>query len=257
MAQKKNTFTDVCFAVLDTVKRVLCFLDRIIIGVCLKWIVNNYDKRHGIEPKSSNETKTSDNTIDVNTLQTELSDTLHKLELMSTEKQNLERRFQDKCEELDYTRKELEDLARTSDLFADSIADLKETIKSLTVEKLQRLTTEKQINRPQQTQDMFITELYAEPDATGAILRKISNSVTKYSLYKLTLSSPDDLICKFSVLNNEATSMYIDNREMALQACQILEISSNPNSFETIEPGTAVKENSNWVVTSQAKIKII
>ena len=104
---------------------------------------------------------------------------------------------------------------------------------------------------------MFVTELYAEPDATGAILRKISSSVTKYSLYKLTLSSPDDLICKFSLLNNEATSMYIDNREMALHACKVLEISSNPNSFETIEPGTAVKENSNWVVTSQAKIKII
>ncbi len=258
MAELKIIFTNICHGAADVAKQILCILDTIVIGTFLTWIVKNYNKRHGRKMSSlvSGCADTERNT-EPNSLNQQLVEARHQIELISKDKQNLEIRLKEMSENLDYTRKEFNELIQTNELFADSIADLKETISSLTEDKVQRLNTKKKPKPTQQTHCPTETELYAEPDATGAILRKITTTVSKYSLYKLSLASPDDYICKFSLLNNEATPTYINNRNMALHACKIAEISANPTTFETVVPGTAVKENNNWVVTSQAVIKIV
>ena len=150
---------------------------------------------------------------------------------------------------------EKEELIETNEFFASSIEDLQNTIKTLSFEQNTKIVNKipnKVNEKIEQTKDSY---LYAEPDATGTILRKISPKETKYSLFRLELLN--EQVCKFYVLNNTATPMYINNRSISLLACQIVEVAPNPTKFEIVEAGTAVKNNNNWIVMEPAKIKIL
>lgn len=252
MAKVESQFSRVCSAILKVVKQTLHAIEKLIIDVVFRELVYNYDLRHGKSITSNTKNNNKPTQKDDNTLIAQLEG---KIKILETEKQYLTQQLAKANDDLEFTRKELMELAQTNELFVDSIADLKATIESLSKEKVKRIS-EHTIKENVATNKQQTT-LFAEPDATGSILRKASSIETRYSLYKLQLDSRNEQICQFSLLNNDATSNYIASRELSLKACQITELGATLTQFVTIEPGTAIKENNNWVVTKPAKIKIV
>lgn len=233
-------------------KQILLVLERLLIDIFLRRLVVNYDQRHKKRTKSNNPTgefsKFERELGKVQKMNKELLETNRRLNLDLEEKEKeYKEKYEDKCRELDELRK-------TNEIFSNSIEDLRKTIQTLSYEKNQRIVNDFPIQSSLEKANKE-KYLYAEPDATGTILRKISTTETKYSLFKLELL--DEQVCKFSVLNNDATGMYINNRSVSLLACQIIEVASMPTKFEMVEQGTAVKNGNNWIVMEPVKIKII
>lgn len=250
MAKKETNIKDVCFAIYDMAKQTFNTLEKFTIDIVCRKLVQYYDNKHGVKTKKiAEQTSTSKETIEK-----------YKNEnrVLKTRIKDLEveiRELKSKLETAEFTRNEV---IETNEIFAQAIQTLKDTIASFSRTKAATLKQEKSIEKGKldNTEPKHLC-LFAEPDATGAILRKVSTNESKYSLYKLNISESNEQLCTFSVINNDATETYIANRNVSLLACQILEIASNPLSFVTVEPGTAVKENNNWVVASPAKIKIV
>lgn len=229
-------------------KQICRILDRLFIDIVLRKIVENYDSRHKKIKRNVVAEAKFHYSKEIERLQNISKDLLEENKRLNVALENCE-------EEKEYLSKEMNELKETNEIFSDSIADLRNTIRNLSFEKNKNIVnnipgkTHKNIDK---TKDGC---LYAEPDATGTILRKISANETKYSLFRLELLN--EQVCKFYVLNNASTPMYINNRSVSLLACQILEVAPNPTKFEVVEAGTAVKNNNNWIVMEPAKIKIL
>lgn len=252
MSKKKVSLTDVCFAIYDIAKQTFCVIEQKTIDVVLRKIVENYDKRNGKFSKSKN------TDVDYIKLKKQFDSSNNLNNQLRERIKILEDRIESISEDLKDASTIRDEVIQTNEMFAQEIQVLRDTMASFSRTKVETLQRENKHPQKEITSsETKIGILFAEPDATGAILRKPSISETKYSLYKLDISDSNDQLCYFSVLNNNATETYIANRNVSLLACQILEIASNPTSFVTVEPGTAVKENNNWVVASPAKIKIV
>lgn len=229
-------------------KQICRVLDRLLVDIALRGIVENYDRRHN---------KNKRNVVDEaeNQVHNELERLQFMIKTLLGEKKALNETLE-QCEQAkEVLSNEKEELIETNEFFASSIEDLQNTIKTLSFEqntKIVNKITNKVNEKIEQTKDSY---LYAEPDATCTILRKISPKETKYSLFRLELLNKQ--VCKFYVLNNAATPMYINNRSISLLACQIVQVAPNPTKFEIVEAGTAVKNNNNWIVMEPAKIKIL
>lgn len=229
--------------------KLICrILDRLLVDVALRKIVVNYDRRHNKIKKS----------VIVETQSYDYKE-LEKLQNMSKklleDNAKLNVALENSEKEKEYLINEMNELKETNEIFSDSIADLQNTIRTLSFEKNKKIVSDIPNKTHENIELAKDSCLYAEPDATGTILRKISVNETKYSLFKLELLN--EQVCKFCVLNNAATPMYINNRGVSLLACQIIEVASNPTYFEMVEAGTAVKNNNNWIVMEPAKIKIL
>lgn len=250
MAKKGININDVCFAIYDMAKRTLFAIEKITIDIVCRKLVQYYDNKHCKKTKKTVEqVSTTKETVEKHKEENE--DLKNKLKAL--EKEILE--LKSNLENVKYDRDEV---IKTNEIFALDIEELKKTITSFSRTKAATLKQENSlVKKALAENESKPLCLFAEPDATGAILRKPSTSESKYSLYRLNISETNEQLCTFSVINNDATKTYIANRNVSLLACQILEIASNPLSFVTIEPGTAVKENNNWVVATPAKIKIV
>lgn len=250
MAKKEINIKEVCFAIYDMAKQALNTLEKFTIDIVCRKLVQYYDKKHGVETKR---------TVD------QASTSKESEEKYKKEIRGLKSKVNDLSEQISELESKLEnavsvrdEVIETNEFFAQNIQVLKDTIASFSRTKAATLKQEKPIDKINiGVNDPKPLYLFAEPDATGAILRKPTTNESKYSLYKLNISESNEQLCTFSVINNDATETYIANRNVSLLACHILEIASNPLSFVTVEPGTAVKENNNWVVASPAKIKIV
>ena len=229
-------------------KQICRVLDRLLVDIALRRIVENYDRRHN---------KNKKNVVDEteNQVHNEPERLQNMIITLLKEKKALNEALE-QCEQAkEVLSNEKEELIETNEFFASSIEDLQNTIKTLSFEQNTKIVNKipnKVNEKIEQTKDSY---LYAEPDATGTILRKISPKETKYSLFRLELLN--EQVCKFYVLNNTATPMYINNRSISLLACQIVKVAPNPTKFEIVEAGTAVKNNNNWIVMEPAKIKIL
>lgn len=229
-------------------KQICRVLDRLLIDIALRRFVENYDKRH---------IKNKKNVVDE--AENQVYKEIERLKIMNKDllkqKNVLNEALKQYAQDKEVLLNEKEELIKTNEFFASSLEDLQNTIKTLSYEQ-----NSKVVNKiPSKANENIVlaknSYLYAEPDATGTILRKISQKETKYSLFKLELLN--EQVCKFYVLNNAATPMYINNRSISLLACHIVEVAPNPTKFEIVEAGTAVKNNNSWIVMEPAKIKIL
>lgn len=229
-------------------KQICKVLDRLLVDIALRKIVENYDSRHNKNKKNVvAEIKKQDHN--------ELERLQNMIKNLLVEKNALNETLEQYAQDKEVLSNEKNELIKTNEFFASSLEDLQNTIKTLSFEQNTKIV--KKV--PSKADEKLVlpkdSYLYAEPDATGTILRKISPKETKYSLFRLELLN--EQVCKFYVLNNATTPMYINNRGISLLACQIVEVAQNPTKFEIVEAGTAVKNNNNWIVMEPAKIKIL
>ena len=229
-------------------KQICRVLDRLLVDIVLRKIVNNYDSRHNKNEKNV-----------VAEARNQAHDELERLQNMIknllVENNALNETLELYAQEKEALSTEKDELIKTNEFFASSLEDLQNTIKTLSFEQNTKIVNKIPSKTNEKKEQAKESYLYAEPDATGTILRKISPKETKYSLFRLELLN--EQVCKFYVLNNTATPMYINNRSISLLACQIVEVAPNPTKFEIVEAGTAVKNNNNWIVMEPAKIKIL
>ena len=226
-------------------KQICRILNRLLVDIALRWIVDNYDRRHCKNKKNIGDEVKDQVVVRLQNMNKSL------LEDKKALNEALEQYAQDK----EVLSAERDELIKINEFFVSSLEDLQNTIKSLSFEKKAKIVNEKSCKSDENIELSKNSNLYAEPDATGTILRKISANETKYSLFRLELLN--EQVCKFYVLNNASTPMYINNRSISLLACQIVEVAPNPTKFEMVEAGTAVKNNHNWIVMESAKIKIL
>lgn len=251
MSQKRFNFNDVFFAIYDMTKKIFHAIEKIIIDIVCRRLVIYYDNKYRKSKKCHNKELSSSNVdkaAECQEVNIKLQETICTL---NKEIEHLKNELADAIECRD-------EVIKTNEIFSKTIEELRNTTRSFSKTKAASLQqTEKPVQQKVLVKEAKISCLYAEPDASGAILRKTSTTESRYSLYKLNVSESNEQLCTFCVINNEATETYIANRNVSLQACQIIELSSSPTTFVNIEPGTAVKENNIWVVASPAKIKII
>lgn len=229
-------------------KQICRVLDRLLVDIALRKIVNNYDSRHNKNEKNvvAEEKKQVHN---------ELERLQNMIKNLLVENNALNETLELYAQEKEVLSTEKDELIKTNEFFANSLEDLQNTIKTLSFEQNTKIVNNVPSKANENKKLAKASNLYAEPDATGTILRKISANETKYSLFRLELLN--EQVCKFYVLNNASTPMYINNRSISLLACQIVEVAPNPTKFEMVEAGTAVKNNHNWIVMESAKIKIL
>ena len=229
-------------------KQICRVLDRLLVDIALRKIVNNYDSRHNKNEKNvvAEEKKQVHN---------ELERLQNMIKNLLVENNALNETLELYAQEKEVLSTEKDELIKTNEFFANSLEDLQNTIKTLSFEQNTKIVNNVPSKANENKELAKASNLYAEPDATGTILRKISANETKYSLFRLELLN--EQVCKFYVLNNASTPMYINNRSISLLACQIVEVTPNPTKFEMVEAGTAVKNNHNWIVMESAKIKIL
>lgn len=159
-------------------KQICRVLDRLLVDIALRGIVENYDRRHN---------KNKKNVVDEteNQVHNELERLQFMIKTLLGEKKALNEALE-QCEQAkEVLSNEKEELIETNEFFASSIEDLQNTIKTLSFEQNTKIVNKipnKVNEKIEQTKDSY---LYAEPDATGIILRKISPKETKYSLFRL------------------------------------------------------------------------
>jgi len=98
---------------------------------------------------------------------------------------------------------------------------------------------------------------YAQGDASGLWLRKISPIKTTEHLYQLNTKQGDTSICIFTPIIQTDLKDIIANRNITLLACEIISISPSASSIEIVECGEAMLDNNRWKVIHKAKIKLI
>lgn len=98
---------------------------------------------------------------------------------------------------------------------------------------------------------------YAEGDAMGLNLRKVSIQQTPYAIYEIITTPGDTTSAEFSPIVSSNEKETITNRNATLVACEILSIAPNATSISIVESGRAKMENGRWVVSRKAKIKLI
>lgn len=98
---------------------------------------------------------------------------------------------------------------------------------------------------------------YAQGDATGLYLRKLSTIKGEEQIYTLHTSPGNTHIAEFYPLIKGNVNEIIANRNLTLLACDIMGISQNPGSIEVISFGKAQFQNNKWAVINKAKIRII
>lgn len=253
MAEFRNSIKSACLTIKKVVGQAICITEKFVIDYCMRWVVENYDSRHGKKKIPSQEPK---NKQEVNTLSNVLQKLRYEIKRYQEENESLQSKVDLLSEQLDDAIQVRNEQIDLNNKFASDIESLQETLKSYSQKKVEEITRTQaiELNKPQEE---LVYKLYAEPDATGTMLRKVSSTENKYTLYELLLPARESMVCKFSVVNNEATPMYIEGRQMTLKACSIIEMSQNPQKIITVLPGVAVKENNNWVITEPAKIKLL
>ena len=246
-------------------KQICRVLDRLLVDIALRGIVENYDRRHN---------KNKKNVVDEteNQVHNELERLQFMIKTLLGEKKALNEALE-QCEQAkEVLSNEKEELIETNEFFASSIEDLQNTIKTLSFEQNTKIVNKipnKVNEKIEQTKDSY---LYAEPDATGTILRKISPKETKYSLFRLELLN--EQVCKFYVLklkdskaeqaefflkefDNETAKAIIEGRQMHLVPACDIESSASPQKIILMKPGMAEKQGNSWFVKSKAQIRLV
>lgn len=99
---------------------------------------------------------------------------------------------------------------------------------------------------------------YAQGNASGPWLRKVSTTKRSDHYYRMETTPGDTATCSFRPIVQDNVGYIIANRNVTLLACDILGIAAKPTTIEVVEDGQATLDNDNkWKVTRKAKIKLV
>lgn len=220
------------------------FLGKILIDRAMRTIVSWYDSRHSVS---------SQNRLGC-------SGERDKSLLDQTERLN---RYISKLEEtVSVLNSKMDNLKSQNAALSDNANHLSERNGLLDKEKERMLS---QINELQQANarllgkclpesDLPAMIYYAQGDATGLNLRKISTTRTSQHIYRIATMPGNAAMAIFEPIVGADCRDVIENRNITLIACDIESIASNASTIVVREKGKAIFENNKWKVISKAKI---
>lgn len=222
------------------------YLGLFFIDLCMRSAVNWYDKRH---PRSSrrkqqgDDRRVSELTAQVDSLNSRIAAGRQQMEAVRTQNDRL-------AGQADQLRQELGRAAEECRRHEATVSQLQAEMKSLKEQNghLQRCCLPES--------DIPSMIYYAEGDALGATLRKISPVRTAQRIYRLTTRPGDTATADFAPEVQQHAAEIIANRSVTLIACEILSIAPAASSVVVSAPGKAVLENGRWKVTNKAKIHL-
>lgn len=223
------------------------YVGLILIDNIMRNIVAWYDKRHS----KASPNRIQKETNEINRLEVELKN-------KSLECDRLQLKCNSKIKENEDLKQQLSDLKMSLDNQNQSFSQLHQDFAEL-VNINEALTNESHELRKHclPASDVPSMIYFAQGDASGLWLRKVSTSLSNDHIYKITTNVGDTSECSFSPLIKTNLSEIITNRNITLIACEIISIAPASSSIEVIEEGNAVLENNRWKVTRKAKIKLI
>ena len=129
--------------------------------------MNNYDSRHNKNEKNvvAEEKKQVHN---------ELERLQNMIKNLLVENNALNETLELYAQEKEVLSTEKDELIKTNEFFANSLEDLQNTIKTLSFEQNTKIVNNVPSKANENKELAKASNLYAEPDATGTILRKIS-----------------------------------------------------------------------------------
>lgn len=228
---------------MDVYKKTSFFLGCLLIDNILRSIVHWYDKRHPNSKK--NESNNSEEIILLNeritTLHSRISVLESSVKILKTNESSLNSQKESALAEIKSKDNELSRLMNEYKQLVSQISELRKENQKL----LQRCLPETEIP------SMIY---YAQGDASGLYLRKLSTEKTSGHIYKITTFAGDTTSSIFEPYIETNIQDIINNRNLTLIACEIIRIEPNASSIQVCEAGKAKYENNKWKVINKAKI---
>lgn len=222
------------------------YLGLFFIDLCMRSAVSWYDRRH---PRSSQRKQQSDDrrvrelTAQIDSLNSQIA--AKRQQMAAVQEQN--GRLTGQADQL---RQELGRATEECRRHEALVSQLQAEAKSL------KEQNEHLLCRCLPESDIPSMIYYAEGDALGATLRKISPVRSAQHIYRLITRPGDTATADFVPEIPQNASEVIANRSVTLIACEILSIAPNASSVVVSAPGKAVLENGKWKVTNKAKIHL-
>lgn len=228
---------------MDLYKKIRVILGQLLIDNGCRAVVQWYDKRH---PDSRNkELVNSEEMIRLN----------DKIAILQRANCELENR-------IDILRsKEISSIKENDSMSADlkrkdqEISALREENNTI-YSQIAQLQDENQklLRRCLPERDIPSMIYYAQGDATGLYLRKVSAIRTHELIYRITTSVGDALSATFEPCLDSNIREIIWNRNITLRACEIVRIDPDASRIHVCEAGKILCVNNKWKVTNKAKI---
>lgn len=228
---------------MDVYKKTRYFLGCLLIDNLLRSIVHWYDKRHPNSKKK--EFNNSEEVIHLNeritTLLRRISELESSVKILKANESSLKSQKESILAEIKSKDNELSRLINEHNQMISQIAELRNENQKL----LQRCLPETEIP------SMIY---YAQGDASGLYLRKLSTERTSEHIYKMTTFAGDTTSAIFEPYLETNIQEIINNRNLTLIACEIMRIEPNASRIQVCEAGMAKCENNKWKVINKAKI---
>lgn len=228
---------------IDIYKKIRYILGRLLIDYALRNIVRWYDKRHPHSRRK--DTDYSQELIHLTEKNSSLQRTISELNNRIVDLKSNVLAFNNQKEAL------LADL-RKKDYEISLIIEEKEQMSSRISEL--RNENQKLLQRCLPETEIPSMIYYAQGDASGLNLRKISTVRTTDHIYRIVTLAGDALSGTFEPVVESNIQDIIDNRNLTLIACEIVRINPNASSIQVCEAGKVSCENNKWKVTNKAKI---
>ena len=230
---------------MDVYRKIRFFLGCLLIDNLLRSVVNGYDKRHPISKKK--ESNNSEEVFRLNekikTLQSIRSELERSISIHKSKESSLNRQKESILAEMKTKDNEISRLINEYSQMSSQISALQNENKRL----LQRCLPETEIP------SMIY---YAQGDASGLYLRKLSTKKTSEHIYKIMTFAGDTTSAIFEPHIETNIQEIINNRNLTLIACEIMRIEPNASSVQVCEAGKAKWENNKWKVINKAKINL-
>lgn len=228
---------------MDVYKKIRFFLGCLLIDNLFRSVVHWYDKRHPISKKK--ESNNSEEVVRLNekikTLQSAMSELERSINILESKESSLNRQKESILTEMNTKDNEISRLINEHNQMIPQISELRNENQRL----LQRCLPETEIP------SMIY---YAQGDASGLYLRKLSTKKTSEHIYKIMTFAGDTTSAIFEPYIETNIQEIINNRNLTLIACEIMRIDPNASSIQICEAGKAKCENNKWKVTNKAKI---
>lgn len=244
ISNKKVSALDSALKLLmDVYKKIRFFLGCLLIDNILRSVVHWYDKRHPNSKKK--ESNYTGEVIRLNEKITSLQRTTSELEssirILEAKESSLNSQKESILVEIKTKDNEISRLMRENSIMDSQIQELQNENQKL----LRRCLPEAEIPA---------MIYYAQGDASGLFLRKLSTEKTSEHIYRITTFAGDTTSATFEPYLDTDIQEIINNRNVTLIACEIMRINPNASSIQVCEAGKAKCENNKWKVTNKAKI---
>lgn len=228
---------------MDVYKKIRFFLGCLIIDNALRRIVHWYDKRH-LNSKKKDSVR-SDEVL-------RLNEKISSLQRIISELDSSIGIF--KAKETSFIR-QIDTLLADSRGKDNEISTLIEENKLMLSQNSElRNENQKLLRRCLPDTEIPSMIYYAQGDAIGLYLRKISTVRTPDHIYRIATNTGDTSSATFEPYVESNIQDIISNRNLTLIACDIIRINPNASCIQVCEAGKVICENNKWKVISKAKI---